>query len=190
MLGTASMNTAAADNPKIKLETSYGNIILELYPEKAPLTVANFLEYVDSNFYSGTLFHRVIKNFMIQGGGYTKAYEKKPTRGAIKNEANNGLSNVRGTIAMARTSDPNSATSQFFINTVDNSRLDFQSAGDGGWGYCVFGKVIKGMQVVDDIASVPTGPDGPFSRDAPQGLVVIEKVTRINSSSKSKESKK
>jgi cyclophilin family peptidyl-prolyl cis-trans isomerase len=157
---------------------------LELYADKAPETVANFLQYVDSGFYENTIFHRVIDGFMIQGGGFSIDYQKKPVRAPIRNEANNGLSNLRGTIAMARTSQPHSATSQFFINTVDNIRLDYRSETPQGWGYCVFGKVIDGMEVVDEIAKTPTGPAGPFHSDVPQFPVVIEKVSRVTSSPK------
>ncbi|MBN1378091.1 MAG: peptidyl-prolyl cis-trans isomerase [Gammaproteobacteria bacterium] len=179
LLFAAGITSSFAANPRVNIQTNYGDIILELYPQQAPLTVTNFLSYVDSGFYAGTLFHRVIKDFMIQGGGYDEDYKEKPTQDPIKNEANNGLSNQRGTIAMARTPDPHSASAQFFINTNKNSALDFKFASRDGWGYCVFGKVIEGMQVVDDIEAMPTGPAGPFDQDAPQGLVVIEKISRI-----------
>jgi cyclophilin family peptidyl-prolyl cis-trans isomerase len=187
LLFLTGVSMSLADNPRVNIETSHGNMVVELYPEKAPVTVANFLSYVDSGFYPGTLFHRVIKGFMIQGGGYDEDYEDKPTRDPIKNEADNGLSNTRGSIAMARTNIPDSATSQFFINTADNSRLDFRFAAGNGWGYCVFGKVIDGMQVVDEIESVATGPAGPFQQDAPQGQVVIKKITRVNTGKPTKE---
>lgn len=144
----------ALANPRIRLETSMGDIILELNSEAAPKSVENFLSYVQSGFYDGTIFHRVMKGFMIQTGGLTREMEKKQTRGQIKNEADNGLKNRRGTVAMARTGAPHSATSQFFINTVDNAFLDHQSKSPRGWGYCVFGKVIKGMDVVFDIERV------------------------------------
>lgn len=136
------------------MKTTMGDITLELYQDKAPDTVKNFLGYVDDKFYDGTIFHRVIKGFMIQGGGHTADMSKKPTKGPIKNEADNGLSNQRGTISMARMPDPHSATSQFFINLVDNVNLDFSAKTDQGYGYCVFGKVISGMDVVDAIANV------------------------------------
>jgi len=168
---------ALAANPRVDLKTTDGTIVLELYPKKAPKTVANFLQYVRDGFYDGTIFHRVIDGFMIQGGGYTATYEHKPTRPPIPNEANNGLSNKRGTIAMARTSDPNSATSQFFINVVDNPGLDYSAPTPQGWGYCVFGKVVKGMTVVDKIRKTPTGPAGPFPSDVPRTAIVIEKAT-------------
>jgi cyclophilin family peptidyl-prolyl cis-trans isomerase len=147
-------NTAAGKNPKVIMKTSMGDITLELYADKAPVTVKNFLGYVDDEFYDGTIFHRVIKGFMIQGGGHTSDMSKKPTKGPIKNEADNGLSNQRGTIAMARMPDPHSATAQFFINHVDNQNLDHMDKSDQGYGYCVFGKVIAGMDVVDAIATV------------------------------------
>jgi peptidyl-prolyl cis-trans isomerase A (cyclophilin A)/peptidyl-prolyl cis-trans isomerase B (cyclophilin B) len=165
---------------KVLMKTSLGDMTIELYPDKAPKTVENFLGYVNSGFYDGTIFHRVIDNFMIQGGGFTQDLHQKPTKPAIANEAKNGLSNQRGTLAMARTGDPNSATAQFFINVVDNPRLDFTSEANGAtWGYCVFGKVISGLDVVDKIRAVPTGAQGPFRSDVPVTPVVIEKVTSI-----------
>ncbi len=146
-----------------------GKIVLELYPKKAPITVENFLKYVNSGFYNGTIFHRVIPGFMIQGGGFTPEMEQKPTRAPIKNEADNGLKNDRGTIAMARTSNPNSATSQFFINVANNAPLNYPSHG----GYAVFGKVVEGMDVADKIVNVPTTSVGPH-QDVPKKPVVIE----------------
>jgi peptidyl-prolyl cis-trans isomerase B (cyclophilin B) len=169
----------AADPVKVRMQTNYGNITLELYPDKAPQTVANFLRYVDTGFYEKTIFHRVIADFMIQGGGFDLDYRQKPTLEPIVNEAANGLKNNRGTLAMARTSDPHSATSQFFINLKDNAFLDFTAQNPNGWGYCVFGKVVEGMNVVDEIAKVPTGPGGPFPTDAPKALVVIDRVVRV-----------
>lgn len=166
----------AADAPRVRLETNMGNIVVELYPDKAPKTVANFLQYVRDGFYNGTIFHRVISNFMIQGGGFTKDYKRKQTRPPIMNEADNGLKNLRGTIAMARTFEPHSATAQFFINVVDNPFLDHKNDTPRGWGYAVFGKVVKGMDVVDKIRNVPTGHAGPFPQDAPLKQVVIEKA--------------
>jgi cyclophilin family peptidyl-prolyl cis-trans isomerase len=139
--------------------------------------VENFLTYVREGHYDGTIFHRVIKNFMVQGGGYSVDYEQKPTHAPIPIEADNGLHNDRGTIAMARTSDPNSATAQFFINVVDNGFLNFKSKTHQGWGYAVFGKVIEGMDVVDEIRALPTGSEGPFSSDVPKTPVVIEKAS-------------
>ncbi len=166
---------AQAETPRIALETSMGRIIVELDPENAPVTVANFLSYVDSAFYDGTVFHRVIPGFMVQGGGFDPELTKKPTQAPIENEAKNGLVNARGTLAMARTSDPNSATAQFFINLVDNDRLDYPSF--DGWGYAVFGRVVEGMEVVDAIAAVPTGQSGPMS-DVPKEAVVITSAER------------
>jgi cyclophilin family peptidyl-prolyl cis-trans isomerase len=157
------------------LKTNMGDITLELDPDKAPVSVENFLQYVNDGFYDGTIFHRVINGFMIQGGGYTTDMEKKDTRATIKNESDNGLSNANGTIAMARLPQPDTATAQFFINVGDNTRLNFvNAAGTPKWGYAVFGKVTDGMGVVEGIKSVPTGPMGPFSTDAPQQMVIIE----------------
>jgi len=166
---------------KVLIKTNLGEMTVELYPDKAPKTVENFLAYVNAKFYDGTVFHRVIDNFMIQGGGFTPDLRQKATRPAIANEAKNGLSNSRGTLAMARTGDPNSATAQFFINVVDNPRLDFTSEANGStWGYCVFGKVISGLDVVDKIKAVPTGAQGPFKSDVPTTPVVIEKISVIH----------
>ncbi len=165
--------------PQVKLETNHGDIIIELNSEKAPNTVTNFLSYVEEGYYDGTVFHRVIENFMIQGGGFTADLAKKPTHAAIKNEANNGLSNVPGSIAMARTGDPHSATAQFFINTVDNNFLNFQGEEGAAWGYAVFGQVIEGMDVVDAIRSVETGSRGPFPTDVPVEDVVINKASVV-----------
>lgn len=139
------------ENPMILVETTAGDILLELFPDKAPLTVENFLRYVDSGFYANTIFHRVLKGFMIQGGGMTMRLEEKPTENPVKNEADNGLSNERGSLAMARTAEPHSATAQFFINTVDNPELDYKEPTEFGYGYCVFGAVADGMDVVDTI---------------------------------------
>lgn len=174
------VNQKEAQPVYVAMQTNLGRFVLELDPSKAPATVANFMKYVRSGFYDGTIFHRVISHFMIQGGGYTEDYEEKLTRPAIKNESNNGLSNLRGTIAMARTNDPNSATAQFFVNVVDNERLDYhEQGGMPQWGYAAFGKVIDGMDVVDAIRNLPTGPDGPFRSDVPQTPVVIEKAEVI-----------
>lgn len=159
----------------ITMETSLGTIKLELDAAKAPDTVANFVQYAKSGHFDGLVFHRVIKGFMIQGGGYDEKFSQRPTRAPIKNEAKNGLKNLRGTIAMARTGDPHSASSQFFINHKDNGFLDYP--GQDGWGYCVFGKVTEGMDVVDKIASTETGPIPPFGRDVPVTAVVMKKVT-------------
>ncbi|HEX4870987.1 MAG TPA: peptidylprolyl isomerase [Nevskiaceae bacterium] len=169
--------TAAADTakPRVKLETSMGAITLELDAAKAPKTVANFLQYVRDGHYSGVTFHRVIPGFMIQGGGYDASYREKSTRGSIENEAKNGLKNVRGSIAMARTSAPHSASAQFFINHADNAFLDYP--GQDGWGYAVFGTVTEGMEVVDKIAATPTGRIPPFGRDVPVTPVLIERAS-------------
>lgn len=165
----------AADTVRVLLQTSDGAITLELDAKRAPLSTANFVQYVKDGHYDGLVFHRVIPGFMIQGGGYDKDYVERPTRAAIPNEAKNGLKNVRGSVAMARTSDPDSATSQFFINLVDNHFLDYP--GQDGWGYAVFGKVVKGMDVVDRIGNAPTRSGPPFGRDIPVKPVVIEKAT-------------
>ncbi|MFP5338810.1 MAG: peptidylprolyl isomerase [Gammaproteobacteria bacterium] len=150
-------NLLAAENPRVLLTTSLGEIELELEAEKAPISVENFLGYVDSGFYDGTVFHRVIPGFMVQGGGFGEGLNQKPTKAPIKNEADNGLHNVRGTVAMARTQNVNSATAQFFINVKDNEFLNYTGESPQGWGYAVFGKVVRGMEVVDQIAQVPTG---------------------------------
>lgn len=160
---------------KVTIETSMGSVTLELNEEKAPVTVANFLSYVKSGHYDGTIFHRVIDGFMIQGGGFTKAMDQKPTQKPIKNEAANGLKNERGTIAMARTMVVDSATSQFFINLVDNSFLDYRGPDPRMFGYAVFGKVTDGMDVVDKIAKVKTGFAGPH-QNVPEEPVIIKKV--------------
>ncbi|MBN1307417.1 MAG: peptidyl-prolyl cis-trans isomerase [Chitinispirillaceae bacterium] len=165
---------------RVSIMTSKGEIVVELDSAKAPKTVGNFLDYVNSGFYNGTIFHRVIKGFMIQGGGFTPDMSKKKTNDPIPNEATNRLSNRRGTIAMARTNDPHSATAQFFINTVDNGArgLDFRSESEGGWGYCVFGKVVKGMPVVDAIEGVQTASKGMMG-DVPVTPILITKVSVI-----------
>mgnify|MGYP003829438449 CR=1 FL=1 len=169
----------SGQNPVVVMKTSLGDIEIELYHDKAPVTVNNFLAYVDSGFYDGTVFHRVINNFMIQGGGMIPGLQEKRTLSPIKNEAGNGLSNLRGTIAMARTQDVNSATSQFFINVADNRYLDYKNASPAGYGYCVFGRVIKGMDVVDRIKSVATGRRGYYD-DVPVRDVVIISIKRKN----------
>jgi peptidyl-prolyl cis-trans isomerase B (cyclophilin B) len=169
----------ADNNPKVMLDTSKGKIILELYPEKAPETVKNFLNYVDEKFYDGTIFHRVIPKFMIQGGGFTADMKHKPTRAPIKNEADTGLNNDRGTIAMARTGDPHSATAQFFINTANNDFLNHKSKTQQGWGYAAFGKVVAGMDTVDAISAVKTTTRGAY-QDVPVEPVVIKTAKRLN----------
>ncbi|MBY5993776.1 peptidylprolyl isomerase [Ferrimonas balearica] len=160
----------------VTLQTNFGAIKLALDAEKAPKTVANFLEYAKEGFYDGTIFHRVIDGFMIQGGGFDAQMQQKPTKGGIENEASNGLSNKTGTIAMARTPDPHSATAQFFINVNDNDFLDFKNESMQGFGYCVFGEVVDGMDVVNAIKGVSTGNHG-MHQDVPLEAVVIEKVT-------------
>ncbi|HET6632671.1 MAG TPA: peptidylprolyl isomerase [Rhodanobacteraceae bacterium] len=177
----SAASTAPAANPQVRMETTMGTITLELFPDKAPRTVANFLRYVHQHFYAGTVFHRVIPGFLIQAGIYDTHLQARRTRPAIPDEADNGLSNLRGTIAAARAPEaPDSATSQFFINLVDNQRLDFVSKQSGlTWGYAVFGKVVKGMDVVDKIAALPTVAMGPFSGDVPQPLVTITGVSVI-----------
>jgi cyclophilin family peptidyl-prolyl cis-trans isomerase len=186
LLTLAAAGGALADEPKVRMETSVGTITIELFPDKAPATVKNFLGYADEGFYNGTVFHRVIPGFMIQGGGYTPQMQEKPTHAPIKNEADNGLKNDRGTIAMARTSEPNSATSQFFINLKSNDFLNHTGKSLRGWGYAVFGKVISGMDVVDKIAAVTTGTHPKGLKDVPKTPVVIEKVTRIGSAGAAK----
>jgi peptidyl-prolyl cis-trans isomerase B (cyclophilin B) len=174
---TLFMNMAFAGNPMVIMETSHGTIEIELFQEKAPKTVANFLKYVDAKFYDGTIFHRVINNFMIQGGGFTEKMKEKKTREPIKNEANNGLRNDVGTLAMARTSDPHSATGQFFINVADNAPLNHTGETMNGWGYAVFGKVTNGMHVVNRIKMVKTGNLAGYS-DVPMDPVIIKSVKR------------
>ncbi|RUO43798.1 peptidylprolyl isomerase [Aliidiomarina taiwanensis] len=162
----------------VTLHTNHGDIRIQLFADKAPETVANFLDYAESNFYDNTIFHRVISNFMIQGGGFEPGMVQKPTKDPIKNEANNQVSNTRGTIAMARTQDPHSATCQFFINVEDNGPkgLDFTAENSFGWGYCVFGEVVEGMDVVDAIRDVKTGRSG-YHADVPVEDVIIERTT-------------
>lgn len=162
-------------NPTVALDTNHGRIVLELYADKAPKTVENFVEYVKAGFFDGTLFHRVIPGFMIQGGGFDGQQKQKPTRAPIQNEADNGAGNDRGTIAMARTGDPHSATAQFFINLKDNTFLNHSGKNPQGWGYTVFGKVTEGMDVVDKIAKTKTAP-GKISEAVPAEAVVIEKA--------------
>jgi peptidyl-prolyl cis-trans isomerase A (cyclophilin A) len=180
---TAKPAAAAADtqpHPQVAIHTSQGDITLELYPDKAPKSVANFLQYVRDGFYSGTVLHRAIPGYLVQGGLYTRELQPKRTHSAIPSEADNGLSNLRGTVAVARGADPNSGTAQFFFNLVDNRRLDY--AGNQSsltWGYAVFGKVIKGMDVVDKIAALPTRGQGPFASDVPNPLVVINSANVV-----------
>jgi cyclophilin family peptidyl-prolyl cis-trans isomerase len=179
---TASAQNA---NPSVVVKTSMGSFTIELYPDKAPETVKNFLQYVDDGFYAGTIFHRVIDGFMIQGGGLDATMTKKATRAPIVNEAGNKLKNVAGTVAMARTGEPNSATAQFFVNVVDNVALDYRDSSREGIGYCVFGKVTQGMDVVARIKAVPTGRKGEM-RDVPTTPIAIESVTRVPAASAAK----
>jgi cyclophilin family peptidyl-prolyl cis-trans isomerase len=168
-----------AANPQVELKTSQGDVVIELYPDKAPKTVENFLDYAKSGFYNGTVFHRVIDGFMIQGGGFDLSLNQKPTRAPIRNEADNGLKNTLYTVAMARKPDPHSASAQFFINVADNGFLDHAAPTFDGWGYCVFGKVVKGQEVVKKIAQVRTGGAGPFPKDVPLEPVVIKEVKLV-----------
>lgn len=199
-VATISLAAAAQDKPKVEMKTSLGTIVIELDAKAAPKSVANFLEYAKSGFFEGTIYHRVIKNFMAQGGGFDKAYKQKDVKAPILNEGEEaekaGLKNDRGTIAMARTGDPHSATAQFFINLKDNTFLNSSAAKNNvppqckadapppqcknyGWGYTAFGKVISGMDIVDKMAEVPTGSGGAFPTDVPQTQIVIEKVTLL-----------
>ncbi len=171
------VETPTEELPMVILKTSKGDLKIELYPAKAPDTVKNFLQYVDDGFFNGTIFHRVISGFMVQGGGFTKDMQQKPTRAPVKNEAGNGLKNARGTLAMARTGDPHSATAQFFINVVDNDFLNYTSPDPRGYGYCVFGKVVEGLEVVDAIKSVRTGNRGGH-QDVPMEPVEILQALR------------
>ena len=165
-------------DPIVDVTTNHGTFAIQLDPAKAPKSVENFLRYVDAKHYDGTVFHRVISTFMIQGGGFDQRLEKKATNAPIQNEADNGLKNTRGTVAMARTGDPHSATAQFFVNVVDNKFLDHQAKDERGWGYAVFGKVIEGLDVVDKIKSVKTGAAGQFTKDVPVETVVISSIRR------------
>lgn len=169
-----SMNSS----PRVNLQTNLGDVVIELNAEKAPKTVENFLTYVREGFYDGTIFHRIINNFMVQGGGFDAAMKQKQTHAPIENEANNGLKNDRYTLAMARTADPHSATAQFFVNVADNDFLNFTSPTPNGWGYAVFGKVVEGTEVIDKMKAVKTGNRG-FHQDVPVDNVVIEKASVV-----------
>lgn len=169
----------AESSPKVALETTHGRIVLQLDAEAAPETVANFLQYVDDGFYDGTLFHRVIPGFMVQGGGMDKDMRQKPTRDPIRNEADNGLKNKVGAVSMARTQDPHSAPAQFFVNVNDNDFLNHTAPNPQGWGYTVFGEVVEGMDVVRTIEGVPTGRSG-MHQDVPQEPVVLESARRAD----------
>ena len=184
LTAVAAAHGAAAAEPQVDIKTSHGTIRLELNATKAPKTVANFLQYVRDGHYDATIFHRVIENFMIQGGGFDKGYKQKKTRDTIENEAGNGLKNDLGSVAMARTSAPHSASSQFFINLKNNDFLNYTSPDQRGYGYAVFGKVVSGMDTVMKIAKLRTGSGGPFSADAPQEMVTIEAVSIVETAKK------
>jgi peptidyl-prolyl cis-trans isomerase B (cyclophilin B) len=179
LLSLIAATAAYAANPKVELKTSMGVVVLELYPDNAPKTVENFLQYVKDGHYDGTVFHRVIPGFMIQGGGFSTNMQEKKPRPAIRNEAGNGLRNAVGTVAMARTADPHSATAQFFINVSENDFLDFKSADDKGYGYTVFARVTAGMDVVAKIVQVPTATVGPH-QNVPRQPVVIERARLLS----------
>jgi cyclophilin family peptidyl-prolyl cis-trans isomerase len=179
---------ALAANPKVELKTTLGTMVIELYPENAPKTVENFVQYVKDGFYDGTIFHRVIPGFMAQGGGFTANLQQKPTRPAIRNEAGNGLRNATGTVAMARTADPHSATAQFFINVAENDFLDFKSPDDKGYGYTVFGRVTTGMDVVQKMIQVPTASVGPH-QNVPRQPIVIERARLLDTAAKTPKTK-
>ena len=189
LIALAVAPAALASNPKVEVKTSLGTVVIDLYPENAPQTVENFLQYVKDGFYDGTVFHRVIPGFMVQGGGFTRNLQQKPTRPAIRNEAGNGLRNAIGTVAMARTKDPHSATAQFFINVADNDFLDFKSPDENGYGYTVFGRVSAGMDVVQKMLQVPTATVGPH-QNVPRTPIVIESTRLIEAApAKSKPAK-
>ncbi|RUL79886.1 peptidylprolyl isomerase [Dyella choica] len=177
---TPAVPAPAVANPQVIVHTSAGDITLELYTDKSPKSVANFLRYVHEGFYAGTVFHRAIPGYLVQGGLYTAELQPRRTHSPVPSEADNGLSNLRGTVAVARGADPNSGTAQFFVNLVDDRRLDYVGNQSGlTWGYTVFGKVTKGMEVVDKIAALPTHAQGPFAADVPTPLVAIESVAVI-----------
>ena len=178
-----SLGVGAAD-PQVEMKTSMGTVVIELYPDKAPLTVDNFLQYVKDRHYDGTVFHRVIPGFMIQGGGFGPDFSEKPARKPVRNEAANGLRNETGTIAMARTPNPHSATAQFFINVANNESLNFRFPTQEGYGYCVFGKVVKGMDVVNRIVKVQTGPGPAGHQNVPVKPVIIESARLIAATAK------
>lgn len=183
LAGLLTGGSVLASDTRVLMSTTAGDIVIQLDDERAPQSVENFLQYVDDGFYADTLFHRVIEGFMIQGGGFTTDYQKKSVRNPVSNEAYNGLRNDPYTIAMARTTAPHSATSQFFINSENNRNLNHTDTTQRGWGYTVFGKVVEGTDIVDDISRVRTGAGGPFSRDAPVNQVVILSVSRLGQES-------
>jgi len=175
-LGGFCTQAAADDQPKVKVQTSMGSFVIELDAQRAPLSVANFLQYVREGHYTGTIFHRVIANFVAQGGGFDEKFVERPVRAKVPNESGNGLSNRRGTVGLARTSEPHSADAQFYINLSDNPPLDPQAS---RWGYTVFGKVVQGMEVIDTLGSVATGAAGQFDSDVPKKPIVIEKIEEV-----------
>ena len=179
----AKAPAAPVASPRVALETTKGRIVIELYPDKAPKTVKNFLDYVKSGQYNGTIFHRVIPDFMVQGGGFRADMTEKPTRAGIQNEADNRLLNQRGSVAMARTPDPHSARAQFFINLKNNGFLNHTAKNPQGWGYAVFGNVVEGMDVVDAIAAVPTTTKGPYA-NVPTQPIVVQKATVLPAAKK------
>lgn len=176
MLIGIALGARAQEDPRVRVETNLGSFVIQLDTARAPLTSANFLEYARAGHYEGTIFHRIIGGFVAQGGGYDQKYVEKPTRAGVPNESGNGLSNRRGTVGLARTGEPHSGNAQFYLNLTDNAALDPQPS---RWGYAVFGRVVEGMEVVDDIGAVATGQVGPFDKDAPLKPVVILKVTQI-----------
>ncbi|MFP4607482.1 peptidylprolyl isomerase [Thiohalospira sp.] len=187
LLATTTLATSALAEPRVAVETSEGRFVIALEAEAAPKTVENFLAYAEDGTYEGTLFHRVIPGFVIQGGGYDDDFERVETRDPVRNEADNGLANERGTVAMARGRGPHSATSQFFVNLTDNPFLDHRDTTRHGWGYAVFGRVVEGMEVVETIAGTPTGAGGPFPRDVPLTPVVIQSVERMDDETEDEE---
>jgi len=176
LLATAMFQAAAAERPLVQIETNLGSFVIELYADYAPKTVANFLQYVNDGFYDGTLFHRMVRGFVLQGGGYDTGMKAKPTRGPIENESNHRISNDRFTVAMARNADPNSATSQFFINLADNYTLNFENAAPENSGYCVFGRIIRGTEVVEAMAATPIQSGGDFIGDVPANDLVLQRA--------------
>ena len=174
---SANKNMAGENMPRVRLVTTLGDIVIELNLAKAPKSVENFLTYVNDGFYNGTIFHRVIDGFMVQGGGFTQDFQKKTVRAPIENEASNGLKNLNYTVAMARTNDPHSATAQFFINVTNNGFLDHRSPSPRGWGYAVFGKAVEGLDVVDAMRRTATGSGGPLRKDVPRTVIVIQSAT-------------
>ena len=176
LLLAVGLTAQAQENPKVQVETNMGKFVIELDTGRAPLTVANFLEYVRAGFYNGTIFHRVIQNFVAQGGGFDEQYQEKQTRASVPNESGNGLSNRRGTVGLARTADPHSGNSQFYLNIADNGALDPQPS---RWGYTVFGRVVQGMDGVDDLGAVATGEVKQFEKDAPLKPVIIIRIVEL-----------